>query len=82
MKAIEEIVLEHETAPSIGSEICTEMNTGSKVIVKNEEVAKIFESTSAYTKYYTPEKTTITVAGKLLKSRRFPQAFLFRQSRK
>lgn len=63
MKAIEEIVLEHETAPSIGSEICTEMNTGSKVIVKNEEVAKIFESTSAYTKYYTPEKTTITVAG-------------------
>ena len=37
MKAIEEIVLEHETAPSIGSEICTEMNTGSKVIVKNEE---------------------------------------------
>ena len=41
MKAIEEIVLEHETAPSIGSEICTEMNTGSKVIVKNEEVAKI-----------------------------------------
>ena len=63
MKAIEEIVLEHETAPSIGSEICTEMNPGSKVIVKNEEVAKAFESTSAYTKYYTPENTTITVAG-------------------
>ena len=48
---------------SIGSEICTEMNPGCKVIVKNEEVAKAFESTSAYTKYYTLENTTITVAG-------------------
>ncbi len=42
MKAIEEIVLEHETAPSIGSEICTEMNTGSKVIVKKRRSCKDF----------------------------------------
>ncbi len=63
MKAIEQIVLEHETAPSLGSEVCTDMNAGSKVIVKNDAVAKAFESTSTYTKYYTPENTTITVAG-------------------
>lgn len=63
MKAIEEIILEHETAPSLGSEVCTEMKAGSKVIVKNEDVAKAFESTSPYTKYYTPENTKIAVAG-------------------
>lgn len=63
MKAIEEIILEHDTAPTLGSEVCTEMNSGSKVVVKNEDVAKAFESTSPYTKYYTPENTTITVAG-------------------
>ena len=63
MKAIEEIVLEHETAPSLGSEVCTEMNTGSKIVVKNDDVAKAFEPTTIYTKYYTPENTTITVAG-------------------
>lgn len=63
MKAIEEIILEHETAPKFGSSVCTEMNSGSRIIVKNEYVAKAFESTSSYTKYYTPENTTITVAG-------------------
>lgn len=63
MKAIEEIVLEHESAPSLGSNVCTSMNPGSKIVVKNEDVAKAFEPTSAYTKYYTPENTTITVAG-------------------
>lgn len=63
MKAIEEIILEHETAPSLGSEVCTEMKAGSKVIVKNEDVVKAFESTSPYTKYYTPENTTVAVAG-------------------
>ena len=63
MKAIEEIILEHETAPKFGSSVCTEMNSGSRIIVKNEDVAKAFESTSSYTKYYTPENTTITVAG-------------------
>ena len=63
MKAIEEITLEHETAPKFGSSVCTEMNSGSRIIVKNEDVAKAFESTSSYTKYYTPENTTITVAG-------------------
>ncbi len=62
MTAIEEIILEHETAPSLGSEVCTEIKAGSKVIVKNEDVAKAFEPIS-YTKYYTPENTTITVAG-------------------
>ena len=62
-KAIEEIILEHETAPKLGSSVCTEMNSGSRIIVKNEDVAKAFESTSSYTKYYTPENTTITVAG-------------------
>lgn len=62
MKAIEEITLEHETAPKLGSSVCTEMNSGSRIIVKNEDVAKAFESTSSYTKYYTPENTTITVA--------------------
>lgn len=63
MKAIEEITLEHETAPKLGSSVCTEMNSGSRIIVKNDDVAKAFESTSSYTKYYTPENTTITVAG-------------------
>ena len=63
MKAIEEITLEHETAPKFGSSVCTEMNSGSRIIVKNDDVAKAFESTSSYTKYYTPENTTITVAG-------------------
>lgn len=63
MKAIEEITLEHETAPKLGSSVCTEMNSGSRIIVKNEDVAKAFESTSSYTKYYTPGNTTITVAG-------------------
>lgn len=63
MKAIEEIILEHDTAPTLGSEVCTEMNSGSKVVVKNEDVAKAFESTSKWTVYYTPENTTITVAG-------------------
>lgn len=63
MKAIEEITLEHETAPKLGSSVCTEMNSGSKVVVKNEDVAKAFESTSKWTVYYTPENTTITVAG-------------------
>lgn len=63
MKAIEEIILEHETAPKFGSSVCTEMNSGSRIIVKNEDVAKAFESTSSYTKYYTPENTAITVAG-------------------
>ena len=63
MKAIEEIILEHDTAPTLGSEVCTEMNSGSKVVVKNEDVAKAFESTSPYKKYYTPENTTVAVAG-------------------
>lgn len=63
MKAIEEIILEHDTAPSLGSEVCTEMNSGSRIIVKNDDVAKAFESTSPYTKYYTPENTTVAVAG-------------------
>ena len=63
MKAIEEIILEHETAPKFGSSVCTEMNSGSRIIVKNEDVAKAFESTSSYIKYYTPGNTTITVAG-------------------
>lgn len=63
MKAIEEIILEHETAPKFGSSVCTEMNSGSRIIVKNDDVAKAFKSTSPYTKYYTPENTTITVAG-------------------
>lgn len=63
MKAIEEITLEHETAPKLGSSVCTEMNSGSRIIVKNDDVAKAFKSTSPYTKYYTPENTTITVAG-------------------
>ena len=63
MKAIEEITLEHETAPKLGSSVCTEMNSGSRIIVKNEDVAKAFESTSSYTKYYTPENTTVAVAG-------------------
>ena len=62
MTAIEKIILEHETAPKLGSEVCTEMNKGSKVVVKNEDVAKAFESTSKWTVYYTPENTTITVA--------------------
>ena len=63
MKAIEEIVFEHEAAPSLGSEVCTEMNPGSKVVVKNEDVAKAFEPASKWTVYYTPENTTITLAG-------------------
>lgn len=64
MQAIEEIILEHETAPTLGSELCTEMKAGSKIVVKNEDVAKAFEPTSIYSsKYYTPENTTVTVLG-------------------
>ena len=63
MTAIDKIILEHKTAPSLGSEVCTAMNKGSKVVVKNEDVAKAFESTSKWTVYYTPDNTTITVAG-------------------
>ena len=64
MQAIEEIILEHETAPTLGSELCTEMKAGSKIVVKNKDVAKAFEPTSIYSsKYYTPENTTVTVLG-------------------
>ena len=63
MKAIEEIVLEHETAPKLASEVCTEMNPGSKIVVKNETVASAFESSSKWTTYYTAANTTVTVAG-------------------
>lgn len=62
MKAIEEIVLEHETAPTLASEVCTEMNPGSKIVVKNETVASAFESSSKWTTYYTAANTTVTVA--------------------
>ena len=62
MKAIEEIVLEHETAPKLASEVCTEMNPGSKIVVKNETVASAFESSSKWTTYYTAANTTVTVA--------------------
>lgn len=61
MKAIEEIVLEHETAPTLGSDVCTEMKAGSKIIVKNDNVAAAFESTSKWTVYYTAENTTVVV---------------------
>lgn len=63
MTAIEKIILEHETAPKLASEVCTEMNPGSKIIVKNESVANAFEPTSKWTTYYTAENTTVTVAG-------------------
>lgn len=63
MKAIEEIVLEHETAPTLASEVCTEMNPGSKIVVKNETVASAFESSSKWTTYYTAANTTVIVAG-------------------
>ncbi len=56
MKAIEEIILEHETAPTLGSSVCTEMKSGSKIIVKNDEVAAAFTSA-----YYTPKNTTVQV---------------------
>lgn len=62
MKAIEEIVLEHETAPKLASEVCTKMNPGSKIVVKNETVASAFESSSKWTTYYTAANTTVTVA--------------------
>lgn len=63
MKAIEQIVFEHETAPALSSDVCTEMKPGSSIVVKNEDVAKAFESTSTYTKYYTADNTTVVIAG-------------------
>lgn len=62
MKAIEEIILEHETAPTLGSAVCTEMKSGSKIIVKNDTVAAAFEPAN-YSTYYTKENTTVEVSG-------------------
>lgn len=63
MPAIEKVILETETVPTLGSEVCTNMASGSKVVVKNENVAAAFESSSPYTTYYTSDNTTITVEG-------------------
>lgn len=62
MKEIEEIILEHEAAPTLGSAVCTEMKSGSKIIVKNDTVAAAFEPAN-YSTYYTKENTTVEVSG-------------------
>ena len=62
MTAIKEIAILSETAPSLSSYAFTDMASGSKIIVQNEAVAAAFEPQSYYT-YYTPENTTVTIAG-------------------
>ncbi len=59
MTAIEEIVLEQESAPTLGSSVFSDMAAGSKITVKNEEVANAIINSG----YYTPENTTVSVAG-------------------
>lgn len=62
MTAIQELVVETETAITLGSSVCTSMAAGSTITVKNEEIAAAFEPQSYYT-YYTPENTTVVVGG-------------------
>ena len=62
MTAIQELVIETESVPTLGSSVCTNMAAGSKITVKNDEVAKAFEPQEWYT-YYTPENTSVTVSG-------------------
>lgn len=62
MTAIQELVIETESVPTLGSSVCTNMAAGSKITVKNDEVAKVFEPQDWYT-YYTPENTSVTVSG-------------------
>ncbi len=60
MTAVQEIVLEHTVAPTLNSYVFAGLPSGSKIIVKNDDVANKITSGS---NFYTPANTTITVAG-------------------
>ena len=55
------VVLQCETAPTLGSSAFTDLAEGSTIYVPNETVAAAFASTSQWTKYYTVDKTTVKV---------------------
>ncbi len=60
MTAVQEIILEHTVAPTLNSYVFADLPSGSKIIVKNDDVANKITSGS---NFYTPANTTITVAG-------------------
>lgn len=55
------VLLQCEAAPTLGSSAFTDLAEGSTIYVPNDTVAAAFASTSQYTKYYTADKTTVTV---------------------
>lgn len=55
------VLLQCEAAPTLGSSAFTDLAEGSTIYVPNETVAAAFVSTSQWTKYYTADKTTVTV---------------------
>lgn len=55
------VVLQCETAPTLGSYAFTDLAAGSVIYVANETVATAFAAPDSWTKYYTPGKTTIKV---------------------
>ena len=55
------VVLQCETAPTLGSYAFTDLAEGSTIYVPNETVATAFAAPDSWTKYYTPGKTTIKV---------------------
>lgn len=62
MTAIQELVIEAESGITLGSNVCTDMASGSKITVKNDEISAAFAPQEWYT-YYTPENTSIVVGG-------------------
>ena len=55
------VVLQCETAPTLGSYDFTDLAAGSVIYVANETVAGAFAAPNSWTKYYTPDNTTIKV---------------------
>ena len=55
------VVLQCETAPTLGSYAFTDLAAGSVIYVANETVAGAFAAPNSWTKYYTPDNTTIKV---------------------
>lgn len=55
------VVLQCETAPTLGSYAFTDLAAGSVIYVANETVAGAFAAPNSWTKYYTPANTTIKV---------------------
>lgn len=67
MAAIREIVFRTTVPPTLGSDACTDMAQGSKIIVENQEVADAFAVDNPEslwpTYYYTEGRTTVEIAG-------------------